>query len=180
VRTSDKFISVGPHKDTISGVPVPDEDLRYRPVATLLEGAKLLKKSTGIVVTSRVSHATPAAFMAHTPSRADEDDIMEQAVYQGINVVFGGGKRHLIPKEFKGRRVDGDNLYEYLKGWGYQIVENRPDMQKARSARLFGMFAHSHMDPEIDRPRLHPEQPTLAEMTRKAIEILSQDRTVFF
>jgi len=180
VRTRDKFISVGPHKDTISGVPVPDEDLRYRPVATLLEGAKLLKKSTGIVATSRVSHATPAAFMAHTPSRADEDDIMEQAVYQGINVVFGGGKRHLIPKEFKGRRVDGDNLYEHLLGWGYQIVENRPDMQKARSARLFGMFAHSHMDPEIDRPRLHPEQPTLAEMTRKAIEILSQDPDGFF
>jgi len=99
VRTSDKFISVGPHKDTISGVPVPPEDLRYRPVATVLEGAKLLKKSTGIVATSRVTHATPAAYMAHTVSRSNENDIMEQAVHQGIDVVFGGGRRLLIPKE---------------------------------------------------------------------------------
>jgi len=180
VRTSDKFISVGPHKDTISGVPVPPEDLRYRPVATVLEGAKLLKKSTGIVATSRVTHATPAAYVAHTVSRSNEDDIMEQAVYQGIDVVFGGGKRHLIPKEFKGRRVDGDHLLEYLKGWGYQIVENRRDLEKIRSARVFGMFAPSHMDPEIDRPRLHPDQPTLAEMTRKAIELLSRDKDGFF
>ena len=180
VRTSDKFISVGPHKDTISGVPVPPEDLRYRPVATILEGAKLVKKATGIVATSRITHATPAAYMAHTHSRANENDIMEQAVYQGIDVVFGGGRRFLIPKEVKGQRVDGENLYDYLKGWGYQIVENRRDMENIHSARVFGMFAPSHMDPEIDRSWLHPDQPTLAEMTRKAIELLSQDKDGFF
>jgi alkaline phosphatase len=180
LRTSDKFISVGPHKETITGVAAPPEDLRYRPLATVLEGAKLLKKATGIVATSRVTHATPAAYMAHTPSRAAEDDIMEQAVHQGINVVFGGGKRHLVPKEFKGRRIDGDNLYEALKRWGYTIVENKANMQKVTGSRVYGTFAHSHMDPEIDRPRLHPDQPTLEEMTRKAIEILSQDPDGFF
>jgi alkaline phosphatase len=180
VRTSDKFISVGPHKDTLTRVTAPPEDRPYRPMATVLEGAKLLNKATGIVATSRVSHATPAAYMAHTHSRANEDDIMEQAVHQGINVVFGGGKRHLVLKEFKGRRDDGDNLYEYLKNWGYAIVENKEDMQKVAGGRVFGTFAHSHMDAEIDRPRLHPAQPTLEEMTRKAIEILSQDRNGFF
>jgi alkaline phosphatase len=180
VRTSDKFISVGPRQDTLTGVAAPPEDLRYRPVATVLEGAKLLHKATGIVVTSRVSHATPAAYMAHTPSRADEDDIMEQAVYQGINVVFGGGKRHLVPKGFRGRRADGDNLYEYLINWGYTIVENKEDMQKVAGGRVFGTFARSHMDAEIDRPHLHPGQPTLEEMTRKAIEILSKERAGFF
>jgi len=180
VRTSDKFISVGPHKDTITGMAAPPEELRYRPLATVLEGAKLLKKATGIVATSRVTHATPAAYMAHTHSRANEDDIMEQAVYQGINVVFGGGRRHLVPTEFKGRRTDGDNLYEYLKNWGYAIVDNREAMQQSAADRVFGTFAHSHMDSEIDRPRLHPEQPTLEEMTRKAIDILSQDPDGFF
>ncbi len=180
VRTSDKFISMGPHPDTISGVPVPPEDLRYRPVATVLEGARLLKKSTGIVATSRVTHATPAAYVAHTVSRSNENDIMEQAVYQGIDVVFGGGRRLLIPKELKGQRIDGANLYEALKGWGYQIVENRQDLEKTASGRVFGMFAPSHMDPEIDRSRLHPDQPTLEEMTRKAIELLSRDSEGFF
>jgi alkaline phosphatase len=180
VRTSDKFISVGPHAETISTVPVPPEDLRYRPVATVLEGARLLKKSTGIVATSRVTHATPAAYVAHTISRSNENDIMEQAVHQGIDVVFGGGRRLLIPKESKGQRVDGENLYDHLKGWGYQIVENRGEMENAHSGRVFGMFAPSHMDPEIDRPRLHPDQPTLAEMTRKAIELLARDPDGFF
>ncbi len=180
VRTSDKFISIGPHANALSGVPVPPEELRYRPVATVLEGAKLLKKSTGIVATSRVTHATPAAYVAHTVSRGNENDIMEQAVYQGIDVVFGGGRRLLLPKESKGQRVDGANLYDGLKGWGYQIVENRQDLEKISSSRVFGMFAPSHMDPEIDRPRLHPDQPTLEEMTRKAIEILSQDPEGFF
>jgi alkaline phosphatase len=180
VRTSDKFISIGPHANTLSGVPVPPEALRYRPVATVLEGAKLLKKSTGIVATSRVTHATPAAYVAHTVSRSQEDDIMEQAVYQGIDVVFGGGKRQLIPKELKGRRADGEHLYEALKRWGYRMVATRQDMQTVRSGRVFGMFAPSHMDPEIDRPRQHPDQPTLEEMTRKAIELLSQDPDGFF
>ncbi len=180
VRTSDKFISVGPRKDTLTGVPAPPEERRYRPLATVLEGAKLLKKATGIVATSRVTHATPAAYIAHTPSRANEDDIMEQAVYQGINVVFGGGRRHLVTTEFKGRRTDGDNLYAYLKNWGYAIVDDRDAMQATAADRVFGAFAHSHMDPEIDRPRLHPEQPTLEEMTRKAIEILSRDPDGFF
>jgi alkaline phosphatase len=180
VRTSDKFISVGPHPDTLSGVPVPPEDLRYRPVATLLEGARLLGKSTGIVATSRVTHATPAAFMAHVPARDQEEDIMEQAVYQHIDVVFGGGRRHLLPKDLKGRRADGENLYEDLKNWGYRIVENRRELESVSSGRVFGMFAPSHMDPEIDRPALHPDQPTLAEMTRKAIELLARDRDGFF
>jgi alkaline phosphatase len=149
-------------------------------MATVLEGARLLKKSTGIVATSRVTHATPAAYIAHAPSRGDEDDIMEQAVHQGIDVVFGGGKRHLVPKEFKGRRTDGDNLYERLKHWGYRIVETREQMQAVAAGRVYGMFAASHMDPEIDRPRQNPHQPTLAEMTRKAIELLARNRNGFF
>jgi alkaline phosphatase len=180
VRTSDKFISVGPHPDTLSGVPVPPEDLRYRPVATVLEGARLLGKSTGIVATSRVTHATPAAFVAHVPARDREEDIMEQAVHQLVDVVFGGGRRHLLPEALKGRRADGENLYEALRNWGYGIVENRRELESVSSGRVFGMFAPSHMDPEIDRPALHPDQPTLAEMTRKAIELLARDRDGFF
>ena len=90
VRTSDKFISVGPHAETISGVPRPDAELQYKPSATVLEGARLMGKATGIVATSRVTHATPAAYIAHVHDRDMEDDIMEQAVHQNIDVVFGG------------------------------------------------------------------------------------------
>ncbi len=180
VRTSDKHISVGPHRKTITGVPVPPEDAQYRPFATVLEGARLLGKATGIVATSRVSHATPGAYLAHTASRSSEDDIMEQAVHQGVDVVLGGGKRHLLPKESKGSRTDGENLYRMLQDWGYAVPETRAELQSITHGRVFGLFADNHMDPEIDRPALHPDQPTLAEMTRKAIELLSQNKSGFF
>jgi alkaline phosphatase len=180
VRTSDKFISVGPQRNTLSSLTPPPDELQYRPLATLLEGAKLLGKATGIVATSRVSHATPAAFVAHVSSRSREDDIMEQLVYQGVDVVFGGGKRHLVLKENKGRRTDGDNLFEYLTGWGYRVVETREEMLQLGAGRVFGMFAASHMDAEIDRPNRHPAQPTLEEMTRTAISLLAQDKDGFF
>ncbi len=180
VRTSDKHISVGPRRNTISGVPVPADDQQHRPFATVLEGARLLRKATGIVATSRVSHATPGAYVAHTAARDEENDIMEQAVHQGLDVVLGGGRRHLLPKESKGSRTDGDNLYQSLLNWGYAVPETREALQSITQGRVFGLFADNHMDPEIDRPALHPQQPTLAEMTRKAIEILSRNPNGFF
>ncbi len=180
VRTSDKHISVGPHRRTLTGVPVPPEDVHYRPFATVLEGARLVGKSTGIVATSRVSHATPGAYVAHTAARDEENDIMEQAVHQGLDVVLGGGKRHLLPKDIKGSRTDGENLFRTLQDWGYAVPETREELQSIKQGRVFGLFADNHMDPEIDRPVLHPGQPTLVEMTRKAIELLSQNKNGFF
>ncbi|MBN1105395.1 MAG: alkaline phosphatase, partial [Deltaproteobacteria bacterium] len=180
VRTSDRFISVGPHDKTMAGVPAPDPGLQYRPLATVLEGARLRGKSTGIVATSRVTHATPAAFVAHVHARDMEDDIMEQAVHQGVDVVFGGGRRHLLPKEDKGFRSDKENLLEVLMGKSYAIPGTRDEMQRVRQGKAFGLFAPSHMDAEIDRPNLHPEQPTLEEMTRKAIELLAANPDGFF
>ncbi len=180
VRTSDKHISVGPHARTLSTVKPPPEAERYRPFATVLEGARLLKKSTGIVATSRVSHATPAAYVAHVPERDKEDDIMEQAVHQGLDVVLGGGKRHLLPPELKGRRKDGENLAADLSRWGYRMPETRDALMAIQEGRVFGMFADNHMAPEIDRRRTQPHQPTLAEMTAKAIALLSRNPNGFF
>lgn len=180
VRTGGRSIGVGPGAQTMSGVPVPDPEQQHRPLANLLEGARILGRATGIVATSRVTNATPAAFMAHVYSRDLEDDIMEQAVYQEIDVVFGGGIDRLLPPDGSGRRSDGENLIHELKGRGYQIVENREEMMKVKDGKVFGMFASGHMDPEIDRSNFHPDQPTLEEMTKKAIEILSGNPRGFF
>ena len=97
-KSTDKFIGVGPRPDNLlSNMPPVPADMPYKPLATVLEGAKLLGKATGLVATSTISHATPASFGSHVPNRSMENDIMEQLVYQGIDVVFGGGKRHLLP-----------------------------------------------------------------------------------
>jgi alkaline phosphatase len=179
-RTSDKFISVGPKNPTLPCVSPPDPTLSYKPLATVLEGAKLLGKATGLVVTSRVSHATPAAYYAHVPSRRLENDIMEQGVYQNLDVVLGGGQRHLLPGKDGGRRTDGENLLDVLKKRGYAFVTTAEELHRVKSGRVYGIFASSSLEAEIDRPEFAPQQPTLEDMTQKALELLGQDPEGFF
>jgi alkaline phosphatase len=180
VRTSNAFLSVGPQAKVLSLLAPPGEDLPYRPLATVLEGAKLLGKSTGIAVTCRVTHATPAAFMAHLPHRDDEQNIMIQVVHQNVDVVLGGGRELLLPTSAGGKRTDGRDLTTVLKARGYQMPETRQQLAQIRSGKVFGLFAPGHLAPEIDRPTIAPEQPSLEEMTRKAIELLKTDPDGFF
>ncbi|MEA2115871.1 MAG: alkaline phosphatase [Thermodesulfobacteriota bacterium] len=94
-KTTARFIGVGPRtEDLLTGLePTADP---YAPVATVLEAAQREGKATGIISTSRVTHATPAAFAAHVQDRGWDNDIMEHMVYNNVDVVFGGGARHLI------------------------------------------------------------------------------------
>ena len=179
-RTCNGFVGVGPAGPPLPGVPPPGPDHSGRPLATVLEGAKLLGKATGIVVTCRVTHATPAGFYAHVPSRSLENDIMEQGVYQNLDVMLGGGRRHLLPLLKGGRRTDGENLTAVLRERGYILVRDAEELRQVKSGKVFGLFADNHLEPEIDRTRYAPQQPTLEDMTRKAIELLSQDPDGFF
>lgn len=180
-KTTNGFISVGPAKDIVlSTLEAPSEDLQYSPLATVLEGSKLEGKATGIVVTSRITHATPAAFASHVDNRDNESEIMEQLIYQDIDVVFGGGSSYLVPASEKGKRTDGENLTKVLLEEGYQFVDNKDKMLKLSSGKTWGLFAANHMASNINRPFLAPEQPSLEEMTEKAIELLSQDKDGFF
>lgn len=179
-RTSDKFISMGPKRGTLPVVSEPAPELQYRPLATVLEGSRLLGKATGIVATSRVSHATPAAYLAHVPSRTQEDDIMEQAVYQHVDVLLGGGRDELLPKSAQGKRADGEDLRRVLEEAGYQLPETREALLQVKPGRVCGLFAAGPLAPELDRPHLRPQEPTLAEMTAKALELLSANPRGFF
>lgn len=180
-KTTNGFVSVGPsNASVLSILENPSEDMQYRPLATVLEGSKLEGKATGLVATSRVTHATPAAFASHVDNRDNENEIMEQMVYENVDVVFGGGSRHLVPEEEGGKRTDRENLTEVLLDRGYQYVDSRDEMLNLSSGKAWGLFASSHMAPDIDRTELVPEEPSLSEMTGKALELLSQDKDGFF
>jgi alkaline phosphatase len=179
-RTSDKLIGVGPRACTLSVFPKPPVELQYRPLATVLEGARLQGKGTGVVVTCRVSHATPAGYLAHVPSRKLDDDIMEQIVYQSPDVVFGGGMQYLLPESDGGKRRDGENLDAELRRRGYEIISTAEQLRKHSRGKVFGLFAKNHMSPELDRAALTPQEPNLEEMTAKAIQLLSQNPRGFF
>jgi alkaline phosphatase len=183
-KTTVRFLGIGPRtNDLLTGfVPTADP---YAPVASVLEAAKREGKAVGIVVSCRVTHATPAAFGCHIQDRGWDNDIMEHLVYNDIDVVFGGGGRHLIPsgqsytnkagQVWNGRRTDGQNLMNVLADRGYQFVDHKDDLAALTSGKVWGMFDDSHMQPDIDRQYFAQHEPSLAEMVAKAIEILSQD-----
>ncbi len=188
-KTSNGFLGVGPRSDTLlTGFTATARP--YAPIASVLEGAKYKGKSTGLIATSRITHATPAGFASHVHDRGLDNEIMEHMVYENVDVVFGGGARHLIPSgtsytttfgdSWGGKRTDGEDLMQVLLDNGYQFVDNKTDMMALTDGPVWGLFDDSHMDPELDRDDLHPTQPSIAEMTEKAIELLSKNNKGFF
>jgi alkaline phosphatase len=148
-------------------------------VPTIFEVAKTYGVRTGIVVTCRVTHATPAAFYAHVKSRDEENEIARQLVEnETVDVVMGGGWANFLPKDLGGKRDDNLNLIELAKEKGYIYVKTREELSKisADSDKILALFAPSHLDPASSRK----EQPMLYEMVEKVLEILSKDDEPFF
>lgn len=180
VRTYQGALSVGPMENGLSIYPSTPKDMQYRPMATVLEGAKLQGRATGLVCTVEFNSATPAAFIAHALDRGMDDPIAEQGVYSGLDVYLGGGRRTLTVPSDEGQREDGENLLNVLKQKGYQIVETADEMMGLKSGKVMGLFTRKYFWPEVDRAEYNPWVPPIAEMTAKAIEILSQDPDGFF
>jgi alkaline phosphatase len=154
-------------------------DSTGQPVATLLEAAEARGMATGLVVTSRVTHATPAVFSAHVRDRADEDRIAVQQLTAGIEVLMGGGLRHFLPEARGGERADGRDLLKEATQDGYHIVQSASALEQAPAdSALLGLFADSHMAYEIDRAQT--SQPSLAMMTRHALDRLAGNEDGFF
>lgn len=174
-KTTVRFVSVGPRTDDLlSTLDAEDMAEPYVPLATVLEGAKLEGKATGLVATSEIPHATPAVFAAHVDDRGNYHDIIEQMVYNDVDVVFAGGKDFLNASW----RADGEDLIAALDSKGYQFVETEDEMMDLESGKVWGMFAGSAMSPEMNRE--DTEEPSIADMTSKAIKLLSEDEDGFF
>jgi alkaline phosphatase len=181
-KTADKFIGVLPDASSIPGYTLPAVQDYYRPVPTILEGAKRVGKSVGLVATSNVQHATPAGFSGHVQNRALYNELAEQQVFLDIDVMFGGGWQYLLPTQQGGKRIDGQNLVAVLESRGYQYLTTRDELLSldAGVTKVWGLFAKDAMSYEFDRPTLAPTEPSLVEMTESAISILSKNPKGFF
>ncbi|MEK3808666.1 alkaline phosphatase [Bacillus sp. FSL H8-0547] len=179
-KSNDKFVGVLPETVSSPGLDSSIADQPHKPVANVLEGAKLSGKATGIISTSEVQHATPAAFSSHASHRGEYDNIAEQQIYQDIDVVLGGGKDSLTTGTAKNSRKDGENLVEVAEDRGYDIIESREELLNSRSSKLWGAFAPAALAYDMDRETTNPNEPTLAEMTKKGISTLSKDKDGFF
>ena len=154
-------------------------DTSEQAVATILEGAERNGMATGLVATSRITHATPAVFSAHVPDRGQENRIARQQLNQDIEVMLGGGRRHFVPQSVDGSaRNDSRNLLTTARDRGYSIVETADELAQAGDGRLLGLFSDGHMAYELDRE--DTQQPSLDTMTEAAIDRLSTDEDGYF
>jgi alkaline phosphatase len=153
-----------------------DPKRSWHPMLTVLEAAKMQGKRTGLIVTCQFPHATPADFSAHTPNRGDYDGIARQMVHNRLNVVFGGGTQYLSPL----KRKDKLDLTQELKARNYRYFTNANMLKQITAADTlaWGCFAPIDLPYVIDQKT--DTIPSLAEMTSKALEILSSGKNGFF
>ncbi|HEX4984887.1 MAG TPA: alkaline phosphatase [Burkholderiales bacterium] len=178
---------------------------------TILERAAERGMATGVVTTTRITHATPAACYAHSPDRdwesdADQPDAANEAGFpdiarqlvefsseDGLEVALGGGRGKFMPRtahdpeypEKAGERRDGRDL---TKEWQARFPKSAYVWNKAQLdavdpkqvRHLLGLFQPSHMQFEHDRGKDAAGEPSLAEMTGKALDILSQHQKGYF
>lgn len=141
---------------------------------TILELAEEKGLSTGLVSTSGITHATPASYAAHVPSRGMYSEIAEQYLTSGVEVFLGGGTEYFLPSSHSDSERDDDrNLIEEFEADGYQFLKNVQDLKQSEGEKLLGLFAPSGMPSE-------GRTPTLEEMSKKAIEVLSKNEDGFF
>lgn len=164
------------HKTYNAAISISNEDVA-KPYASVIEAAELGGKSTGLVTTARVTHATPAVYASHVRSRDNENAIASQYLESGVDVLFGGGESFFTTKEEKGKRTDKNLLPEFTSK-GYKVVKTVKDLKSlsAKDSKVLGLFGGSHVAYVPDRSE---ETPDLAEMTSKALEILSADQDGF-
>lgn len=185
------------HKSVVNGMgvyadntPDPNDDPKVENIAELAKRTRGM--ATGIVTTSEIEDATPAAMVVHTRRRAEKQFIADQLFDDPIGgvhqpeVIMGGGSVYFIPSSTPGSKRKNDrNLLEEFRQAGYATVGNRAEMKAAGTpTKLLGLFHPGNMNVWIDReytkdPAVlgpYTDQPTLYEMTEKAIEVLSNSQ----
>lgn len=153
-------------------------DLDRKPIPTVLEAAKDAGKATGLVVTCQINHATPACFAAHDPKRDNYDAIALDYLATQPDVMLGAGTEYFLPAPDRGGRKDGRDLVAEFRAIGYQTLLPGDDLASVHEGRLLGLFGKRSLSPAIDAEG--KGEPSLREMTAKALELLAQDPEGFF
>lgn len=162
-------------------------------VENIIELAKRTRgMSTGVVSTANITDATPAAMLAHTRKRSEQNFIAQEMLnpLHRPDVILGGGSRQFLPKSVPGsKRTDDRNLIEDFKQQGYPIVTTKSELKQVGTPdKLLGLFQLDNMDVYVDRevtknPAVlgnFTDQPTLMDMTKTAIDVLSKNKNGFF
>lgn len=163
-------VSIYPVHDPENDLYPIDSTMAYQPLTTILEASRIENnKATGLVVTCEFPHATPADCAAHHYNRSNYKALAPQMAYQNLDVMFGGGNGILT-----------DDIKQHFKNKGTNLIQDNRNamLDYSDDNPVWALFGDRAMPYDIDR---NPEKfPSLAEMTQKAIEILSKKENGFF
>ena len=148
-------------------------------------------KSIGIVTTSELQDATPAAVVSHTRRRDDKAEITGMLFDVKPDVVLGGGSAYFLPQATAGsKRKDDKDYVKMFQDAGYKLATDKTELSAAAGAndgKILGLFHTGNMDTTLDREFLKkgtvgkfPAQPGLVEMTKVALDTLSKNQEGFF
>ncbi len=201
ISMSADTLSVEPGKDANGNRTVNNcASSNGSPAPTILELAKAKGKAIGSITTTELTHATPASTFSHICNRNAQYAIAAQvvpggagynaALGEGVDVMMGGARNHFTPYAAATNpagRFDGRNLLTELAAKGYTVASTKAEMSAAATDKKFiGLYSSkSHLEYELDRVASPPvgegaNQPSLAEMTTKAMDILSKNANGYF
>ncbi|WP_408956146.1 alkaline phosphatase [Natroniella sp. ANB-PHB2] len=162
-KTNNGMVGVGPDGEELVSV---------------LDIFKEQGKTVGVVSTNTVTDATPAAYVAKTEARGNQAEIARQIYENEYHIALGGGERFFQPEA-----QDGEDLIAAFEEEGYEIPRDRQELasiEPTAETRILGLFHPSFMNYVGDREILESEEPSLVEMSKKAIETASQNEDGFF
>ncbi|QGG54339.1 alkaline phosphatase [Paenibacillus sp. B01] len=182
------------HKSAVNALGIyPDntenslDDPKVETLAEMLKRSRGM--SVGIVTTSEIEDATPAAVVSHTRRRADKAEIADMMLQLQPEVVMGGGSAYFLPKSVPGsKRKDEKDLIGGFEKAGYTFVESAAGLKSSGTPdKLLGLFHTGDMNVYYDRStgnaaalKSFTDQPTLWDMTKKAIDVLKKNDNGFF
>ncbi|GAA5543072.1 MULTISPECIES: alkaline phosphatase [Brucella/Ochrobactrum group] len=169
--------------------PASQDDPKVETIGEALR--RQTKKSIGIVSTSEVEDATPAALVSHTRKRSDKADIVGMFYDVRPDVLLGGGSAYFLSKDVPGsKRKDDKDYIQLFRDAGYAIVTDKNELAasgQSNQQNLLGLFHTGNMDVTLDRDFLKkgtvdkfPNQPGLVDMTKAALDKLSKNPDGFF
>ncbi|KZW99487.1 alkaline phosphatase [Pseudoalteromonas luteoviolacea] len=144
-------------------------DTEKKPLKTMLQMAKERGKTTALVATSQINHATPASFAAHNESRRNYNEIADDYIdvkvagKLPVDLMLGGGTKYFI-------REDRNLISEFQQS-GYQYLDDLDALNTINAIPAIGLFAEQGMPYAIDK---HPKR--LEKMTEKALSLLDNDK----
>lgn len=157
----------------------------HSPCGTVLEAAKKIGYKTGLVVTTRITDATPACFASHANRREYEDLIAEQLIGhyplgRTVDLLIGGGRCHFLPNSTDGScRNDDKDVVAMAKNEGFSYVDSREGFDGLDKGEggiklpLLALVASEDIPYEIDRVHVSETYPSQEEMTKLALKALS-------